>query len=70
MTGALQSVRGIALEIAACGAGRPALLLHGFQNLDPASPVVARLARQVRVIAPSHPGFGRSPRPDGFRDRL
>ena len=54
------------LEVVVQGAGRPILLLHGFQNLSPNAPFVDRLARHGEVIAPSHPGFGGSPRPDGF----
>jgi pimeloyl-ACP methyl ester carboxylesterase len=60
------SVCGIDLEIMRCGAGRPILLLHGFQHLDPKSRFVDLLGRRARIIAPSHPGFGGSPRPDGF----
>jgi pimeloyl-ACP methyl ester carboxylesterase len=60
------AVRGMELEIVRRGAGRPVLLLHGMQNFDPHAPFLARLAEQAEVIAPSHPGFGRSPRPDGF----
>src|SRR5262249_36289537 len=54
------------LEVVRRGAGRPLLLLHGFQNVDPGAPLLDGLARHAEVIAPSHPGFGHSPRPDGF----
>jgi pimeloyl-ACP methyl ester carboxylesterase len=47
-----------------CGAGRPLLLLHGPTTIGRQLPFVALLARQVEVIAPSHPGFAGSPRPD------
>jgi pimeloyl-ACP methyl ester carboxylesterase len=60
------SVAGVSLEVVRRGAGRPLLLLHGFQNVDPQAPFLARLGRRAEIIAPSHPGFGRSPRPDGF----
>jgi pimeloyl-ACP methyl ester carboxylesterase len=60
------SVQGIDLEVLRRGAGRPLLLLHGFHAVDPRAPFVERLARHAEVIAPSHPGFGHSPRPDGF----
>jgi pimeloyl-ACP methyl ester carboxylesterase len=59
-------VAGIELEIARRGAGRPILLLHGFQTIDPGAPFLERLGRHASVVAPSHPGFGGSPRPDGF----
>jgi pimeloyl-ACP methyl ester carboxylesterase len=60
------SVAGLSLEVVRRGAGRPVLLLHGLQNVDPRAPFLERLARRAEIIAPSHPGFGRSPRPDGF----
>ena len=59
-------VSGIELDVLRRGAGQPILLLHGFQNLDPQAPFLDRLGRHGEVIAPSHPGFGGSPRPDGF----
>ena len=59
-------VCGIELEVLRHGAGRPLLLLHGMQNLDPGAPFVAGLGHHAEIIAPSHPGFGHSPRPDGF----
>ncbi len=62
----LISVAGIDLEVLRRGAGHPLLLLHGFQHIDPRLPVVDLLAREAEVIAPSHPGFGRSPRPADF----
>jgi pimeloyl-ACP methyl ester carboxylesterase len=60
------TVAGIELEMLRRGAGPPILLLHGFQSPDPEARFLERLARRARIIAPSHPGFGRSPRPEGF----
>jgi pimeloyl-ACP methyl ester carboxylesterase len=60
------AVRGMELEVVRRGAGRPVLLLHGMQTFDPRAPFLALLAEQAEVIVPSHPGFGQSPRPDGF----
>lgn len=60
------SVRGIDLEVLRGGAGHPVLLLHGMAPLDPAAPAVALLAAYAEIVAPSHPGFGGSPRPAGF----
>jgi pimeloyl-ACP methyl ester carboxylesterase len=60
------AVRGIELEIVRRGAGRPVLLLHGMQTVDPDARFMALLAEQAEIIAPSHPGFGGSPRPAGF----
>jgi len=60
------TVAGTELEVLRRGAGSPMLLLHGFQSPDPEARFLALLARRARIIAPSHPGFGRSPRPEGF----
>jgi pimeloyl-ACP methyl ester carboxylesterase len=60
------SVAGVELEVLRRGAGHPLLLLHGFQHLDPRLPLVDLLARNAQLIAPSHPGFGRSSRPADF----
>jgi len=60
------SVRGLDLEVARRGAGRPALLLHGLQNVDPRARFLDLLGQHAEIIAPSHPGFGGSPRPPDF----
>jgi pimeloyl-ACP methyl ester carboxylesterase len=60
------AVHGIELEVVRRGAGWPVLLLHGMQTVDPDARFMALLAERAEVIAPSHPGFGGSPRPDGF----
>jgi pimeloyl-ACP methyl ester carboxylesterase len=60
------SVQGIELEVLRRGSGRPLLVLHGFHAIDPRAPFVDLLAAHAEVIAPSHPGFGHSPRPDDF----
>jgi pimeloyl-ACP methyl ester carboxylesterase len=60
------SLRGIALELVRRGAGPPILLLHGFQTVDPRARFLDLLGRRREIIAPSHPGFGRTARPDGF----
>jgi pimeloyl-ACP methyl ester carboxylesterase len=59
-------VRGVPLEVLRTGAGRPLLVLHGEAPLDPGAPVVDLLAAHAEVIAPTHPGFGHSARPDDF----
>jgi pimeloyl-ACP methyl ester carboxylesterase len=59
-------VSDLELEVVRRGAGRPLLLLHGFRTVDPDAPFVDLLARGRQVIAPSHPGFGASPRPPDF----
>ncbi len=60
------NVQGIELETLERGSGKPMLLLHGFEPIDPAARFVDLLAAGARLTAPSHPGFGRSSRPDGF----
>jgi len=57
---------GIDLEVLRRGAGRPVLLLHGMQNVDPRAPFLNMLGQHAEIIAPSHPGFGRSARPADF----
>jgi pimeloyl-ACP methyl ester carboxylesterase len=60
------TVAGVELEVLRCGAGRSLLLLHGFETIDAAAPFLDLLAHHGEIIAPSSPGFGRSPRPKGF----
>ncbi len=60
------SVRGMELEVIRRGAGRPVLLLHGMQSVDPRARFLDLLGRRAEVIAPSHPGFGHSERPADF----
>ena len=59
-------VHGIELETVRRGAGRPILLLHGFQTIDPGARFLDLLARHGEIIAPSSPGFGKSSRPKDF----
>jgi pimeloyl-ACP methyl ester carboxylesterase len=59
-------VGGIDLEVLRRGAGRPVLLLHGMQPVDPRASFLEMLGRHAEIIAPSHPGFGRSARPKDF----
>src|SRR5215471_3622074 len=60
------AVGDLELEVTRRGAGRPLLLLHGFQTIPPDAPFLERLGRHAAIIAPSHPGFGDSPRPADF----
>lgn len=57
---------GIGLDELRRGGGRPILLVHGVSPVSPKAPFVDLLAARGEVIAPSHPGFGNSPRPDDF----
>src|SRR5262245_32543272 len=53
-------VNGINVEVVERGRGRPLLFLHPEVGIERTAPVLDHLARGARVIAPSHPGFGRS----------
>jgi pimeloyl-ACP methyl ester carboxylesterase len=60
------SVAGIELEAIRHGRGRPLLLLHGMRHIERRARFVELLGQHAEVIAPAHPGFGRSPRPPDF----
>jgi pimeloyl-ACP methyl ester carboxylesterase len=57
-------VAGIDLEVFEAGHGRPLIFLHSGQGYDPWQSFAAQLADKRRVVAPSHPGFGKSSLPD------
>ena len=57
---------GIDLEVLRRGSGRPILLVHGANPVSPRAPFLDLLAEHGEIVAPSHPGFGNSPRPDDF----
>lgn len=59
-TGSL-TIHGVQLEVFDRGQGRPILLLHEEDGLNPHVPFLSLLAEHGHVIAPSHPGFGHSP---------
>jgi pimeloyl-ACP methyl ester carboxylesterase len=59
-------VLGIELELLRRGAGRPLLLLHGFDTIDADARFLDLLARHREILAPSAPGFGHSARPKDF----
>jgi pimeloyl-ACP methyl ester carboxylesterase len=63
---AATTVQGIELEVLRRGAGHPILILHGPQPVAPQAAVLDLLGRRAEIIAPSHPGFGHSPRPEDF----
>jgi pimeloyl-ACP methyl ester carboxylesterase len=56
-------VNGQLLKVKEDGEGPPLLFLHGAGGSN-WSPMLRMLAEKHRVIAPEHPGFGRSPTPD------
>ncbi len=54
---------GVRLETLIAGCGPTVLFLHGGFWLGDENPFIRALAGRVRVIAPSHPGFGASDAP-------
>jgi pimeloyl-ACP methyl ester carboxylesterase len=63
-------VGGVELVVEERGAGTPFLLLHGGAGPTSMQPFAALLAERpgVRVLAPTHPGFGLTSRPAGLDD--
>jgi pimeloyl-ACP methyl ester carboxylesterase len=55
---------GVDVEVFEAGSGNPLLWLHGANGFDPAHPFVKPFSERRRLIAPSHPGFGKSGLPD------
>jgi pimeloyl-ACP methyl ester carboxylesterase len=62
----LLKVRDIGLEVVRRGAGQAILALHGMQPIDLSARFLDMLGSRAEIIAPSHPGFGDSPRPADF----
>ena len=60
-------VAGIALHLARAGSGAPVLVLHHDVGRPEPAPFDDALARQFSVLAPSHPGYDKSARPDWMR---
>jgi pimeloyl-ACP methyl ester carboxylesterase len=60
-------VAGIALHLTTAGRGAPVLVLHHDIGRPEPSPFDDALASQCTVVAPSHPGYDRSSRPDWMR---
>ena len=60
-------VNGTRVDMIERGSGRPLLFLHPENGIEPALAAIDALAKGVRVIAPTHPGFGRSELPKGMR---
>ena len=58
------SIAGIVLEMLERGQGAPLLYLHGGAGISIDGPFLDLIAKERRVIAPSHPGFGKSSLPD------
>jgi pimeloyl-ACP methyl ester carboxylesterase len=54
----------VELEVIRGGSGPTVLLLHGPTTYSTETPFLPLLAETASVVAPSHPGFGESARPD------
>jgi pimeloyl-ACP methyl ester carboxylesterase len=54
----------VTLDVQRSGSGPALLLLHGVEGREADATFIAALSERFDVIAPSHPGFGLSPRPD------
>jgi pimeloyl-ACP methyl ester carboxylesterase len=60
----MMSIAGVELDVFERGQGAPILYLHGGGGIGLDIPFLDLLAKERRVIAPSHPGFGKSSLPD------
>ena len=60
-------VEGTRIDLIERGAGRPLLFLHAENGMAPATAAIDELGKAARVIAPTHPGFGRSDVAPGMR---
>ncbi len=58
------SIAGAELDVYERGNGAPLLYLHGGAGIAVDLPFLDHIAKVRRVIAPSHPGFGKSSLPD------
>jgi pimeloyl-ACP methyl ester carboxylesterase len=59
-------IEGARIDLIERGKGRPVLFLHAENGIEPAAVAIEELAKSARVIAPTHPGFGRSDVPKGI----
>ena len=62
----LVDIHGLKLELIVKGNGPPLLFLHGMEGVEGCAKLIELLARDFRVYAPSHPGFGASELPRSF----
>ena len=66
MTARQETFADLALHFDDIGHGRPVLVLHGGGGPLTVARFVEAMAADARVIAPVHPGFAGTPRPDAF----
>ena len=60
-------VEGLRVDMIERGSGSPLLFLHAENGIEPALAAIDELAKSAHVIAPTHPGFGRSELAPGMR---
>lgn len=60
-------VEGVRIDLIERGSGRPLVFLHAENGMMPARAAIDELAKAARVIAPTHPGYGRAEIPHGMR---
>ena len=60
----VREIAGARLHLVEGGHGRPLLVLHGEEGTFGWRPYHEALAAQSHVLAPTHPGFGQSTRPE------
>ena len=66
MHGKVIPFAGVNLEVFESGSGAPLLFLNSVQGFDGRDEIAGLLSARHRLIAPSHPGFGKSSLPDGI----
>jgi pimeloyl-ACP methyl ester carboxylesterase len=59
-------IQDVDLELFDRGSGPPLLYLHDENGWGGSAEILDRLSERFRVLAPSHPGFGRSSLPDWY----
>ena len=64
MTTRIETFGPLSLQFDDVGRGRPVLVLHGGGGPLTVARFVEAMSADARVIAPVHPGFGGTPRPD------
>jgi pimeloyl-ACP methyl ester carboxylesterase len=60
------TLAGTTVEVFRGGRGQPLLVLHDYEYQHRWHPFLEALAERFAVLAPSHPGFGRSELPTGY----
>jgi len=63
-TAEMVAINGCTIEMRKGGSGPTLLFLHGAGGIRAWTPYLQELAKRFTVLAPSHPGFGRSDTPD------